>query len=187
MDPDGRQSMPFASQNDYFNFWGNVIYELGNGLDKFIGLAMLDMSGADVTTEVTNLTSVMLGAMQELAGEAVIAGAQFMSDNGSTIALVAYASGNVGIGLTIDGITLLADAILIADEYNNTGDLTNAVIDITIIVASNAAGIGAGNKLANSMGLSKKALAEQLRPIVQTLVTSAASTGLDSIQEELND
>ena len=68
---------------------------------------------------VQDYISITMEKTLSVANDAIIMGEEFMSDYGEVIAVVCYASGNIGLGMIIDGVSLACDISLTANKFMN--------------------------------------------------------------------
>ena len=127
------------------------------------------------------LSSGMKKAMN-VAGDAIVACAEFMSDYGGVIAVACYASGNIGLGMIIDGVSIACDISLTAYKYNN-GEIsgTVAMTDIVSTIVITAAGMKCGSDFEKA---AKRVLLEpKTMQIVSNCITDFASQGISTLNK----
>ena len=128
-----------------------------------------------------NLSSVMNKAM-DVASDAIVAGAEFMSEYGGVIAVACYASGNIGLGRIIDGVALACDISLTSNKFYNkdiTGQQT--LLDIASSIAATTIGSKCGSnftKAANRVLLDPK-MTESLTNCISDFVSQGFTTLVD--------
>ncbi|MCM1235308.1 MAG: hypothetical protein NC489_34845, partial [Ruminococcus flavefaciens] len=71
--------------------------------------------------------------MLEAFDKAVKIGLQYVSDNGCYVALACYATGNVELGLIVDGIVIVCKVTQAFYEYMDTGDYGKYLSDCVSI------------------------------------------------------
>jgi hypothetical protein len=79
-----------------------------------------------------------LEIIQQDVNKGIVAGMKFMADHGSEISLTCYATGNVSLGIVIDGISVACDVSLAIQDYQNSGKNNKDKIKLTIDIASTA-------------------------------------------------
>ena len=190
-DPDGKEQFsPFTNRSD---FWG-FLFGSTSGSDKIASGTLASISGNENTTMQLNALSPLMGeAMAKLTGDAIIGGMEFMSENGTSLALVAYASGQVEVGAVIDGITVACDITLAYLEVNNTGDYKKFAKLVASDVVSTAVGYGVSIKAAKTYAkafnnlpdsLTAKAI-DSVSNILGEYASSSANTTTGTIADEV--
>jgi hypothetical protein len=171
-DPTGQ----FINYNP-FDVFGQMLQISSNPLDKLTGMFFSVLGGNKAAEQqLANMSQRLVNSMAEVAGNALITGMEFMSDNGSYLAIASYASGNVALGVVIDGVTLACDVTLAFNEFNETGDLEGLVSSLTVTAATNfIIGPGVGKAAASAGGLSKAELMKTLEPMISNLVSTAVT------------
>ena len=93
--------------------------------------------------EVDSIESIPTST--QIMNNAINSGAKFMSDYGGVIAIACYASGNIGLGIIIDGITIACDISLTTNKYYEK-EITSsqALLEIATSVAATATGAKCG-------------------------------------------
>jgi RHS repeat-associated protein len=170
-DPNGE----FTNYNP-FDAFGQMLQISSKPLDKLTGMFFSVLGGNKAAEQqLANMSQRLVNSMAEVAGNALITGMEFMSDNGSYLAIASYASGNIVIGAVIDGITVASDVTLAFNEYNETGDKAGLITSLAGIIATNAIGSGVGKAAVADGGLAKAELMKTLEPIISDLVSTAIS------------
>ena len=109
-----------------------------------------------------------------------------MSEYGGVIAIACYASGNIGLGIIIDGVSLACDISLTATKFNNNEiSSQQAMLDIASTVTSTAIGSKCGKnftKAANRVLLDPKTT-EILSNCISDFVSQGFTT-LVNVQTE---
>ena len=136
--------------------------------------------------DIQNKLSISMDKAMNVAGDAMLAGAEFMSDYGGVIAIACYASGNIGLGMVVDGITIACDISLTAYKYNNGEiDSKNAMVEITSSVVIAASGMKCGKNFENA---AKRVLLDpKTTEIVSNCITDFTSQGLTTINNIINE
>jgi RHS repeat-associated protein len=122
IDPDGNQSTPFFSPEEFFS----ILAER----NPAIGLLNIIKEALSGNQSAQNHLSSLANQIIEDAGNmaintadaALVSSMTFMSENGPTIALACYATGNIEIGLVVDGITIASNVALDVRKFSQTGD-----------------------------------------------------------------
>ncbi len=136
---------------------------------------------------IQNKLSPKIEKAMNVTGDAIIAGTEFMSDYGGVIAIACYASGNIWLGITVDGITIACDISVTAYKYSS-GEISgiNAMIDIASTLIITATGMKCG---CNFEKAAKRILLDsETTAIVSNCITDftaqAISTLYDIITED---
>ena len=179
IDPDGREDflgnwlMNWFSNNDMPPTQKDIFDATMNYCEQQFSLGMQAVQN--------NLSSAMNKAM-DVAGDAIVAGAEFMSEYGGVIAIACYASGNIGLGMIIDGVALACDISLTSTKFYNK-DITGqqALLDIASSIAATAIGSKCGSnftKAANRVLLDPK-MTESLTNCISDFVSQGFTTLVD--------
>jgi RHS repeat-associated protein len=140
-DPDGKQSMPYFSPEEFFSILAerNPVVGLFNLINNALSG---DKSAQNHLSSLGNQMMTDAGNMaMNAADTALVSGMTFMSENGPMISLACYATGNIEIGLVVDGITIASNVALDVREFSQTGDkmelATNLLVDgVSFVVPS---------------------------------------------------
>ena len=117
-------------------------------------------------------------AALKVAGDTIIASAEFMSDYGGVIAVACYASGNVQLGVMIDTVVIACDISLIVYKYSNDKiSLEEFVKEAGCIAVSNFTGykIGSNFEKAASRIFIDPNFPKMLAGVVSNLVGQSVS------------
>ena len=117
-----------------------------------------------------------------IADNAIIKGIEFMTDYGGTIAVACYASGNIGLGIMIDGVTLSCDITLTVYKLlNNKITVEEAGIDFAKSVGLSIIGnkVGKNFEKVAVRALFDKKTTQALSSIISNFVSEGASTLVD--------
>jgi len=93
----------------------------------------------------------------ETARLAVFGGLKFMSEHGDIIALACYQTGNVKLGMIVNGVVIAADITMAATEYKETGDWAKFSSDLLRIAVAEATSHATGNYLQTERGMAEMA------------------------------
>ena len=148
MDPDGESpNIPFMSPDEFWNF----LIGASSGADKTSAKVFAAANGHEASKiQLNALSSYMGEIMAGASDKAILGGMQFTAENGTTLALVAYATGNIEIGAVIDGITVYCDVTLAYKEACETKDYKKFAKTVAVDIVSTAVGNGVGTKAAKS-------------------------------------
>lgn len=126
------------------------------------------------------LSSGMEKAMN-IAGDAIVAGAEFMSDYGGVIAVACYASGNVGLGLIVDGITFACD-ISLSTKKLYEGDISK--LEFGVEVANSIVITAVGNKVGGNFAKAaeRALLDKKTTEILSNIVADFVSQGIVTLE-----
>lgn len=142
-DPDGRE-----------DFWGSWLMDWYSNNDMAptqqdvfdAGMNYCEQQFANGMQVVQNELSSAMEKTMDVAGNAIVASAEFMSEYGGAIAIACYASGNIGLGIIIDGVSLACDISLTANKLvNNDISGQQAAMDIASTCAATAIGSKCGS------------------------------------------
>ncbi len=119
----------------------------------------------------------------------IIAGMRFIADNGGTISMICYATGQVEIGLIIDGVTLACDVSLAIYDYQNSNktnkDKTRLIADLTsTIIATAASGPTASQLTKGIKDLGKREFQKRLTNFLANVIGSEFDLLVDTAVEE---
>ena len=123
IDPDGReQSFPFKNCSEFLGF----LFDTTSGNDKITaGILASSFCNENVGLQLNALSPYMNEALAKVSEHAVLGGLEFIAKNGTSLALVAYASDHIELGAVIDGITVTSDITLAYLEAKETGNYRN--------------------------------------------------------------
>ncbi|MBD5421584.1 MAG: hypothetical protein HDR49_00930 [Bacteroides sp.] len=96
-----------------------ILQNSTNPFDRILGLMLSARRGDENARARLNALS---DEMLEAFDKAVKVGLQYVSDNGCYVALACYATGNVELGLIVDGIVIVCKVMQAFYEYMETGD-----------------------------------------------------------------
>ena len=123
-----------------------------------------------------------------IANDAIVAGAEFMSDYGGVIAVACYASGNIGLGMIIDGVSVACDVTLAMRDYQNSNKSSvDKAMLITDLATTAASTLGSGviadyaTKGFNKIG--QKEFNERLTNTLSEVIGTEFDTCIDSFME----
>ncbi len=191
IDPDGRSpNLPFITFDDFWNFFSDV----SSGSDKVVTKGVAALNGNEsARIQLNELSPYMSKVMSKAAESVVIGGMEFVAENGTTLALVAYATGHVEVGTVIDGITITCDITLKLIEAHKTNDSTNYLITILADVVSIAVAKKVGDKSAQALkelingipdSLTLKAI-DSMSNILSEYASSSAGAGTAKITNDV--
>ena len=186
-DPDGnfgfdqqllRQWMESAA-NGNAPTQGEMFSQVMNGAEQQFA------AGAQIVQN--KLSSAMENTMS-IANDAIVAGAEFMSDYGGVIAVACYASGNIGLGMIIDGVSVACDVTLAMRDYQNSNKSSvDKAMLITDLATTAASTLGSGviadyaTKGFNKIG--QKEFNERLTNTLSEVIGTEFDTCIDSFME----
>jgi hypothetical protein len=114
--------MPYFSLEEFFGILADRNPVVG--LLNIINSALSDNKSAQ--SHLSSLSNQLItntgNAAIKIADDALVGGMIFMSENGPMIALACYATGNIEIGLVVDGITIASNVALDIREFSETRD-----------------------------------------------------------------
>ena len=141
IDPDGNENFSAL-------FW-NFLSSYASGSDKITTLYVSASNGNESSRiKLNNLSMRMTEIMKNVATDSAIKGMEFIADNGSSLALVAYSSGHVEIGTVIDGLTVACDVTLAFSDADKTGDYKKFARKLTTEIIATAVSHGVAMKTA---------------------------------------
>ena len=126
MDPDGR----FDWEIQLFEFWTEETLNGNPPTQKQILNDIINCSNQQF--------SYTFEKIQQDLTKGIVAGMRFISDHGSEISLICYATGNVQLALIIDGISFACDVSLAIYDYQNSEKNNKDKIKLTSDIASTA-------------------------------------------------
>ena len=176
-DPDGREQFsPFSFNNPVAEFWG-WISSFSSGSDTIVASTIAASNGNQTAYNQLNSLSPYMGeAMAKVTGDVLIGGMEFMAENGTTLALVAYASGHVEVGAVIDGITIACDVTLAFMEARESGDYSK----FAKTVAADFVSVAVGNGVSN-------AASKACKSAIGGIPNSVTETAIDSLANILSE
>jgi hypothetical protein len=176
-DPDGR---------DDFD-WMMEMFE-----DEMAGIpwTQADVMNAELY-EMERQTNVIIRnlpyVMAKSAGMGLLSGAQFISKNGSRIALACYISGHVEIGVVVDGLVVVSRISLNIYDYVQNKDVSTGKVLGTILkeVATYAGGQITGGMIKSHI-LSKYAYLNISEPTLELLSNRLAAMYNDVLDKHFD-
>ena len=132
----------------------------------------------------TNPNKIWKNALKTIGKTAFIGGMELISDYGSVASIAAYSSGNVVLGISIDGLSLACDIGLDLYDYSIDGNKDILVENLMNTVISNAIGRLAAKGISGN--ITEKMLREQMEPIIGDIV-SAGYTTLNDIMKTITE
>jgi hypothetical protein len=149
-----------------------------NSLDRLVGLFFSALGNNKAAErQLSVLSQQMALAMAEATGEAVVSGMKIMSKNGSMIAIAAYASGNVGLGLIIDGSVVACDITLAYNDYQKKKNKEEFITELAVIATKTVIGASTAKAAKAFSGLGEVELMKRLEPMIADLI----STGVNEV------
>lgn len=186
IDPDGNDSRVsrLFTEDDYRN-----TKEYQKRLDDFMESPEFWASPFKVVAFIdgeftTNPNKIWGNALKKVGQAAFIGGMEIISDYGSIASIAAYSSGNVILGISIDGLSLACDIGLDLYDYSISGDKAALVENLLNTVVSNAIGKVAAKGISGN--ISEKVLREQMEPIIEDIVASGYTT-LTEIMKKISE
>jgi hypothetical protein len=141
VDPDGKNPV------NPIDLFGQFLSDIGNPVDALLGFMISAFAGNKTAENNANQIGAQFPAMMaQASGQLLISGSEYMSENGSTIALACYASGQIEVGFAVDTLSNIATLGLNVYDFAKTGDtnkfLETMVKDVGLIAIGGLTGSG---------------------------------------------
>ena len=159
-----------------------ILQNSTNPLDRILGLMLSARRGDENARARLNALS---DEMSEAFDKAVKVGLQYVSDNGCYVALACYATGNVKLGLIVDGIVIACDVTEAFYGYMGNGDLKKYILDCGIIALSIIEAKIVGDELRKYENLSKLEFSKKLNDCLNELQGKLFGELTNAIAEEI--
>ena len=186
IDPDGNESRvsQLFTEDDYWQ-----TEEFQNRLDEFISSPEFRASPFKVVAFIngeftTNPKKIWGHALKNIGKIVFVGGMELVNDFGSVASVAAYSSGNVVLGVTIDGLSLACDIGLDLYDYSISGDKKQLVDNLLNTVVANAIGKMAAKGISGKY--TEKALKEKIQPIIEEIVSQGYIT-LNEIMKKITE
>lgn len=159
-----------------------VLQNSTNPLDRIWGLIISAWRGdGDAHTRLNALSGEMLNAFDK----AVKTGLQYVSEYGCCVAMVCYASGNVELGLIVDGIIITCNVTLAFYDYLENGDLEKYITKCVFIALDVVESRAVGKKLEKYKNLSSLKFSEKVINCLNEMQGKVFGELTDAIAEEI--
>ena len=118
----------------------------------------------------------------EIVENTIYSGAKIMSNYGGVIAVACYASGNIGLGIIIDGITIACDISLTVSKYKS-GEISwmTAINEMASTVMITATGTNCGTNFAKAA--ERVVLNPKTTQMVSYCITDFVTQGISTLND----
>ena len=190
VDPDGRVPTANSYFDNFRDFFGSMFRWSSNSSDRFICANLATLHGdvnanlylTELSDSLNEKMSLALGKFEERA----IAGLEFVNKYGYICSVAAYSSGNVWLGIIVDGTLILTDITVAYYKYANSDktskDLEEFHLHIITDSASIVTGFICGKIPINGNYLGR----EEIQNAIQGITGTMSGTMVSKLIEELN-
>lgn len=160
-----------------------ILQNSTNPFDRIFGLMLSARRGDENTRARLNALSDEM--LNEFDG-AVKTGLQYVSEYGCCVAMVCYASGNVELGLIVDGIVIACNVTSAFYDYMDTGDLKKYLFDCGNIILGIVETWAVGKKLEKYKAPLSPELSEKVINCLNEMQGKVFGELTDAIAEDIS-
>ena len=190
VDPDGRVPTANSYFDNFRDFFGSMFRWSSNSSDRFIFANLATLHGdvnanlylTELSDSLNEKMSLALGKFEERA----IAGLEFVNKYGYICSVAAYSSGNVWLGIIVDGTLILTDITVAYYNYANSDKTSKDLEEFHLHIITDSASIVTGF-ICGKIPIKGNYLGrEEIQNAIQGITGTMSGTMVSKLIEELN-